>query len=64
MGNKCDLEKERQVSKEDAEKFAELNGLIFLETSAKEAKKIFEVFKITNDGNNPNNKGNKKKKCC
>ena len=47
VGNKCDLEKERQVSKEDAEKFAEMNGLIFLETSAKEAKNIFEVFKIS-----------------
>ena len=47
VGNKSDLEKERQVSKEDAEKFAEMNGLIFLETSAKEAKNIYEVFKVS-----------------
>ena len=36
IGNKCDLEKERQVSKEEAEKFKEEKKLdVFMETSAK-----------------------------
>ena len=47
VGNKCDLEKDRQVSKEEGENFAEMNGLIFLETSAKEGKNIFDVFRIS-----------------
>ena len=47
VGNKCDLEKDRQISKEEGENFAEKNGLLFLETSAKEAKNIMEVFKIS-----------------
>ena len=47
VGNKCDLEKERQVSKQEGEIFAENNGLFFLETSAKEGKNIFDVFKIS-----------------
>ena len=47
VGNKIDLEKERQVSKEDAQKFAEMNGLLFIETSAKEAKNVYEVFKVS-----------------
>ena len=47
IGNKCDLEKERQVTQKEGEKFAEINDLFFLETSAKEGKNIFNVFKIT-----------------
>ena len=47
VGNKCDLEKERKVSQQEGEKFAEKNDLFFLETSAKEGKNIFNVFKIT-----------------
>ena len=37
IGNKCDLESKRQVSKEEGEKFAKENGLVFMETSAKTA---------------------------
>jgi len=35
VGNKCDLEHERQVTKEDSRKFAEARGLYYMETSAK-----------------------------
>ena len=33
IGNKCDLEEERKVSKKEGEKKAEENGFLFLETS-------------------------------
>lgn len=35
VGNKCDLENQRQVPKDEAEAFARKNDLIFFETSAK-----------------------------
>ncbi|XP_033110082.1 ras-related protein Rab-10-like [Anneissia japonica] len=35
LGNKCDLDDQRMVSKERGESFAQENGLKFLETSAK-----------------------------
>ena len=44
IGNKCDLESKRQVSKEEGEKFAEENGLVFMETSAKTAMNVDEAF--------------------
>jgi len=47
VGNKSDLEKDRQVKKEEGETFAESNNLFFLETSAKEGKNIFNIFKIS-----------------
>lgn len=43
IGNKSDLEK-REVSYEEGEKFAEDNGLVFLETSAKTAQNVEEAF--------------------
>ena len=43
IGNKCDLDK-RQVSKEEGERFAKENGLIFMETSAKTAENVEEAF--------------------
>jgi len=49
FGNKCDLA-EREVTKEEAEKFAEENNLVYLETSAKAKININEGFKlIAND---------------
>jgi hypothetical protein len=36
VGNKKDLQKQRQVSQEEARSFAGKNGLFFFETSAKE----------------------------
>lgn len=35
IGNKCDLEGQRDVTYEEASKFAEENGLMFVEASAK-----------------------------
>ena len=47
LGNKADLEARRQVSTEEGKKFAEDNGLIFLETSAKTAQNVEEAFVST-----------------
>ncbi|KAI9359027.1 ras family-domain-containing protein [Pilaira anomala] len=44
IGNKNDLEKNRQVSREEAAQFAKENGLFFLETSAKSADNIEKAF--------------------
>lgn len=44
VGNKCDLEENRQVPKEDGEELAKRLGLIFLETSAKTSYNIEEAF--------------------
>lgn len=35
IGNKCDLEAQRDVTYEEAKQFADENGLMFLECSAK-----------------------------
>ena len=43
-GNKCDLESERQVQREEAEKLASEWGVIFKETSAKNKINITETF--------------------
>ena len=40
LGNKCDKDKDREVNKEEAEKFAEDHNLKYLETSAKLDKKV------------------------
>ena len=44
IGNKCDLEKEREVSKEEGEEKAKQFNLPFYETSCKEGININEVF--------------------
>lgn len=44
IGNKSDLEHRRQVSKEEGESFAQENGLVFLETSAKTAANVESAF--------------------
>mmetsp|Transcript_6888 Transcript_6888/g.7921 ORF Transcript_6888/g.7921 Transcript_6888/m.7921 type:complete len:212 (+) Transcript_6888:371-1006(+) len=47
IGNKLDLEHRRAVTFEEGAKFAEENGLVFLETSAKTAKNVEEAFVST-----------------
>jgi small GTP-binding protein len=44
IGNKVDLEDNRQVSYEEGSVFAEKNGMLFFETSAKTGKNIEEIF--------------------
>ena len=47
IGNKNDLENERQVTYEEGESFAKENNLLFLETSAKTSKNIAEAFNLS-----------------
>jgi Ras-related protein Rab-2A len=44
IGNKADLQDKRQVPREEAEEFAEANGLIFLELSAKNHQEVQQAF--------------------
>lgn len=46
VGNKSDLESERQVSTEEAQKKAEELGMAFIETSAKEATNVEQAFSM------------------
>ncbi|CAE7340597.1 RAB5 [Symbiodinium necroappetens] len=43
-GNKSDLEANRAVDKEAARTFADTNGLIYMETSAKTGQNVNELF--------------------
>ena len=44
VGNKCDLEDRREVTREDAETFAKQNGLEYIECSAVATLNIREAF--------------------
>ena len=44
IGNKCDLDAQRDVTHDEARKFAHENGLIFEETSAKTGEKVDDAF--------------------
>ncbi|KAJ5077762.1 ras-related protein rab-8b [Anaeramoeba ignava] len=46
IGNKCDLEDKRKISKEKGEKFAKENDVLFMETSAKDGTNIEEAFEV------------------
>ncbi len=43
-GNKCDHESNREVKKEEAERFAEDIGALFFETSAKDGAGVMVCF--------------------
>ena len=43
-GNKSDLSSKRKVEPEDAETYANDNGIFFMETSAKTATNVNELF--------------------
>jgi Ras-related protein Rab-5C len=43
-GNKSDMADERQVTAEEAQAYAEENGLHFVETSAKTASSVNDLF--------------------
>ena len=44
IGNKSDLEEDREISKEEAQAFANRNGMQFMETSAKMNTNVDEAF--------------------
>lgn len=44
VGNKCDLDESREVEEEEARGLAELEGLFFMETSAKDNVNVEEAF--------------------
>ena len=44
IGNKVDLENRREVSYEEGSIYAQKNGMLFFETSAKTGKNIEEIF--------------------
>ena len=44
VGNKIDLEKERKISKEEAESFAKIENIKYIETSAVKNMKVNEAF--------------------
>ena len=61
VGNKNDMEKERKVSFEKGMEFANLHGMKFFETSAKENRNVEEAFKeMTKDIINSLKKVNEK----
>ena len=43
-GNKADLDAQRDVTYEEAKQFAEENGLMFVEASAKTGENVEEAF--------------------
>eukprot|EP00828_Plagiopyla_frontata_P031036 TRINITY_DN4087_c0_g1_i1.p2 TRINITY_DN4087_c0_g1~~TRINITY_DN4087_c0_g1_i1.p2 ORF type:complete len:100 (-),score=25.80 TRINITY_DN4087_c0_g1_i1:52-351(-) len=46
VGNKSDLENDREITVNQAEEFAEKNCVAFIETSAKNSVNVEDAFKI------------------
>jgi Ras-related protein Rab-1A len=49
IGNKCDLEHMRKVSRTTAQDFADQNNMLYIETSAKKNINVDDAFKILGD---------------
>ncbi|CAH8487087.1 unnamed protein product [Heterobilharzia americana] len=69
VGNKCDLEDERSVGKEQGQNLAREWNCQFMETSAKAKLNVNEIFhnlvhQINQKTPNPASKSSKKSKCC
>mgnify|MGYP003295242826 CR=1 FL=1 len=78
LGNKCDLEENREVNTADGQKYAEKNNSPFFEVSAKTNTNVKEAFEKvikdtyemkkglsdTGSGQKLSKKGNKKKNNC
>ena len=45
-GNKADLHKKRRVETEEAKRYAEENGLLYMETSARNSTSVKELFQV------------------
>lgn len=43
-GNKCDMDAERKVTRQEAEEYAQENNLLYMETSAKTGQNVREIF--------------------
>ena len=50
IGNKCDLEDQRDVSTEEGKKFAIKHEISFLETSAKDKTNVNKAFQMVLNG--------------
>lgn len=62
VGNKCDLQYEREVTATDGQQLADIWNVPFIETSAKKRYNINELFmEAVHQINNKNKKGGK---CC
>ena len=44
VGNKCDIQDQRQIKKEEGEEYAKKKNIKFYEVSAKEGTNVNEVF--------------------
>lgn len=44
VGNKCDLESQREVTADEADRYAKANGMLFIETSAKASTNVEKAF--------------------
>lgn len=51
VGNKVDLKENREVTQDEAEEFAQKNGMAYVETSAVTGEKVNMVFDMLIKGN-------------
>ncbi|KAI7984480.1 Ras-related protein RABF1 [Camellia lanceoleosa] len=61
VGNKADLQEQRDVPVQDGVDFAEKNGMFFIETSTKTTDNINQLFEwrlLFNSNNNPTSQTN------